>query len=123
MNYKYQFAGVDNDCTPPGNGVLDFSIGDRIDLNENNLNENNGTCGPGSPVDWNGVNGIENSVEFDVNSEGNDTCGGTLTTLRDFDDWSNLNFGGIGDGDGAPVAPLEIISEQPVPAEYLNRVD
>ena len=123
MNYKYQFAGVDNNCTPPGNDVLDYSIGDRIDLNENNLNENNGTCGIGFPVDWNGVNGIESSIAFDINSSGNDTCGGTLTTLRDFDDWSNLNFGGIGDADGAPVAPLEIITEQPVPAEYLNRVD
>ena len=34
MNYKYQFPGADNNCTPPADGVLDFSVGDRIDLNE-----------------------------------------------------------------------------------------
>ena len=32
MNYQYQFPGVDTNCTPPGNGVLDYSIGDRITL-------------------------------------------------------------------------------------------
>ena len=31
MNYKYQFPGVDDDCTPPGNNVLDYSWGTRID--------------------------------------------------------------------------------------------
>ena len=123
MNYKYQFPGIDNNCTPPGDGVLSFSIGDRINLNENNLNESNGTCGPGFPWDWNGIAGIESSIVFDVNVSGAATCGDTLTILHDYDDWGNLNFSGLGDADGAPVFPLEIITEQPVPAEYLNRVD
>ncbi len=126
MNYKYQFAGVDNDCTPPGNGVLDYSVGDRIDLNENNLNENNGTCGAGSPFDWNNNATIESSIAFDINSADsnqNSACGGTLTTLQDYDDWGGLYFLGIGNGDGQMAVPTEIITEQPVPAEYLNRND
>ncbi|MDX2418582.1 MAG: S8 family serine peptidase [Xanthomonadales bacterium] len=125
MNYKYQFSGIDTDCTPSGDGVLDYSIGDRINLNEISLNENNGTCGPGSPWDWNDSSSIESSITFDVNVYGSEAadCGNTLTTLHDYDDWGNLNFGGLGDADGAPAIPLEIISEQPVPAEYLNRID
>jgi len=125
MNYRYQFAGRDDNCTPPGDGVLDYSIGDRIILNENNLNENNGTCGPGFPWDWNGNSSLESSITHDVNLYGSEAaeCGGTLTTLQDYNDWANLNFGGLGDADGAPAVPLEIISEQPVPAEYLDRID
>lgn len=124
MNYKYQFSGVDNNCTPPGDGVLDYSIGDRIDLNENNLNENNGTCGAGNPFDWNNNTIIESSIAFDINSADgaqNSACGGTFTTLRDSDDWGRLYFLGIGDADGQMAIPVEIITEQPVPAEYLNR--
>jgi len=125
MNYKYQFPGVDNNCTPPANGVLDYSVGDRISLNENNLNEFNGTCGPGFPYDWNKNSTIESSVVENINQYDSEVgqCGGTLTTLNDHDDWGNILFGGLGSADGAPVVPLEIISEQPVPAEFLNRVD
>ena len=108
MNYKYQFPGVDDDCTPPGNGVLDYSFGNRITLNENALNENLGTCGAGSPWDWNGNGVIQNPVAFDINSQGNTSCGGTNTVLSDHDDWGNLFFQGIGDADGA-VASQEII--------------
>jgi uncharacterized repeat protein (TIGR01451 family) len=122
MNYKYQFPGVDNNCTPDGDGILDYSIGERIQLNENNLNEFNGTCGPGFPYDWNGNETIESSVSFDVNSSGNSTCGGTLTILGDYDDWGNIFFGGLTDADGAMLIPVlqEIITEQPVPDEFLN---
>ncbi len=103
--------------------MLSYSIGNHISLNENNLNENNGICGPGFPYDWNGANGLESSIAFDVNSAGNDLCGGTLTTLNDHNDWASLQFGGLGDADGAPLVPTEIITEQPVPVEYLNRSD
>jgi hypothetical protein len=125
MNYKYQFDGVDNNCTPPGDGVLSYSIGDRISLNENNLNENNGTCGPGFPWDWNNNSSFDSSIVFDVNVYGSEVaeCGNTLTTLHDYNDWDNLLFSGLGDADGAPAVPLEIITEQPVPVEHLNRVD
>jgi hypothetical protein len=126
MNYKYQFPGVDNNCTPDGDGVLDYSIGDRINLNENSLNENNGTCGPGNQFDWNNNATIESSIALDINSADgnqNSACGGTLTTLQDSDDWGRLYFLGIGDGDGQMAIPVEIITEQPVPAEYFNRRD
>ena len=103
MNYKYQFPGIDNNCTPPGDGVLDYSIGDRITLNENNLNENLGTCGSPS-WDWNGNSVIETGVVYDINSS--DTyqvanCGGTHTTLTDYNDWANLLYSGVQDADGA----------------------
>lgn len=122
MNYKYQFPGIDNDCTPPGNGVLSFSVGDRITLDENNLDENNGTCGPDFPWDWNGNASIESSIAFNVNDYDSEVgaCGGTFSTLSDYNDWGNILFGGVGDADGARLAPLEIITEQPVPVEYRN---
>ena len=125
MNYKYQFSGVDDNCTPPADGVLDFSTGNRISLNESNLNEFNGTCGPGFPWDWNGNTILENPAIVNINSYGSEVgeCGATLTTLDDYDDWGNILFGGLGDADGAPLVPLEIITEQPVPAEFLNRDD
>lgn len=99
MNYRYQFSGVDFDCDVVGDGVMDYSYGDRIVLNENNLNEFVGVCGDlGSatvPVDWNVSGTIEASVVHDVNvqagpSNQNTACGGTLTTLQDFNDWANI---------------------------------
>ena len=123
MNYEYQFSGVDTDCTPPGNGLLNYSIGDRINLDENNLNENNGTCDPGFAWDWNENAIIESSIAFNVNAKDEfevAQCGSTLSILSDYNDWGNLIFSGLGDADGAPAVPLEIITEQPVPAEYRN---
>lgn len=115
MNYKYQFPGVDNNCTPPGDGVLNYSIGDRIVLNENNLNENNGICGA-PPWDWNGNTIIENGVAFNINSQDSGDCGGTFTTLTDYNDWANLSFTGLQDADGALPVPPEIIDcDNPAP--------
>ena len=47
MNYKYQFPGIDtcSDADPYGDGILNYSVGDRVDLNENSLDEREGTCG------------------------------------------------------------------------------
>ncbi|HMB60958.1 MAG TPA: hypothetical protein VKN35_13690 [Xanthomonadales bacterium] len=122
MNYKYQFPGVDNNCTPPGDNVLDYSIGDRITLNENSLNENNGTCGAGSPWDWNGNMAIENPVSHDINQYTSQVgeCGALLSTLQDYNDWANVYFGGIIGGDRAPLIQPEIVTEQDVPAEFLD---
>jgi hypothetical protein len=127
MNYAYQFSGADNNCIPPGDGVPNYSVGDRIQLNENNLNENNGTCGFDFSWDWNENSTIESSIVFNINLYPDEVahCGSTLNNLRDFDDWSNIKFGGLSSADGAMLIriPQEIITEQPVPTEYLNDID
>lgn len=118
MNYLYQFPGVDNDCTPPGDGVLNYSIGDRIALDENNLDENLGVCG--APAwDWNGSSTLESGVVLDVNP-GEPLqaarCGGTLTVLTDTNDWARLYFFGLDNADGARLVSPEIIDcDNPAP--------
>jgi hypothetical protein len=118
MNYLYQFSGVDSNCTPPGDAVLDYSIGDRIDLDENNLDENMGVCG--APLwDWNGNSVIETGVVLDLNSADPfelPFCGNLLTILQDYDDWGNLYFLGLNDADGARLVPPEIVDcDNPAP--------
>jgi hypothetical protein len=108
MNYRYQFPGVDSNCTPPGDGVLDYSAGSRITLDERALDESEGICGPGNPWDWNGNRLIETLVQEDVNAS-DSACFGTFTVLADHDDWGNLRFTGIDDFDGASVQSVEII--------------
>jgi hypothetical protein len=123
MNYRYQFPGVDNNCDPAGNGVLDYSRGTRITLNETALDENQGTCGnpPGPAVDWNGNAVIESTVSANVNASDTNqasTCGGTLTTLSDYNDWANLVFTGTSDFDGASLTPTEVIDcDNPAPTD------
>ena len=115
MNYLYQFPGVDTNCTPPGDGLLDYSHGTRISLNENSLNETLGTCGSGFPWDWNGNAVVETNVVFNLNP----LFDAALTTLTDSNDWANVAFGGVG-GAGAgnrTIAP-EVVSEQPVPLAF-----
>ncbi len=120
MNYRYQFPGVDSDCTPPGNGVLDYSSGMRLSLDENDLDENVGICG--TPAwDWNGDSVIDASVSFDVNSADADQniwCGGTLTTLDDHDDWAALNLDVLpnpSSGAGARAVSQVIDCDNPAP--------
>jgi hypothetical protein len=98
MNYRYQFPGIDNDCTPPGNGVLSYSVGSRITLNESSLVEANGICGPGTvAVDWNNNAVIDGSpVSADINN-----ADGLFSTLQDYNDWGNVIFTGVGDSDGS----------------------
>lgn len=98
MNYRYQFAGVDAQCT--GNGSAssaNFSSGGRMPLDENAIDERVGVCG--SPaVDWNGNGVVEPVVAFDLNPSYNADCGSPMRVLDDFDDWSNLEFSGVLDG-------------------------
>ncbi len=119
MNYRYQFPGVDTDCTPPANGLLDYSRGVRIDLDENALNEFAGICG-GPAWDWDGDGLIESLVSTDINSSDTSqasNCGGTYTLLRDFNDWAAILFTGLSDGD-RPILPPEIITcDNPAPPE------
>ena len=112
MNYLYQFPGIDTDCTPPGNGLLSYSVGARPALNENHVDEREGVCGnpPGPPWDWNGDgDAADFGFAFNLNPLNDDVLG----ILRDFDDWGHLNFGGIGDASGVGVeafAAREIVS-------------
>jgi len=114
MSYRYQFPGVDTNCNVTPNGVLDFSNGSNITLDERNLNENNGVCGPSNPIDWNNNGSIESLITLDINSNDDfqvNQCGGTLTTYSDFNDWANIVFSGISDADGATLfSPIEIMS-------------
>jgi alpha-tubulin suppressor-like RCC1 family protein len=112
MNYRYQFPGVDDNCTPPGDGVLDYSHGVRLTLDENSLDETLGTCGTSS-WDWNGDALITSGVVADINN-----LDGLLEVLTDHNDWANIDFGGTGDASGASVTPDELIAEQEVPPEF-----
>ena len=103
MNYNYQFNGVDDDCTPPGDGVLDYSHGLANTLDENALNEPHGICG-GVPWDFDGDGAIEDgAVAEDVNFDG------LLRILPDYDDWSSLVY----DWD-PPFAAARMLSPQVV---------
>lgn len=117
MNYRYQFPGVDNNCDPEGDDVLDYSRGQRLTLDENDLDENDGTCGTVA-WDWNADGSIENSVLEDVNSDDayeESNCGGFYTILHDWNDWASLDYGAIVDGDGAKLETIQLVIEQPLP--------
>jgi hypothetical protein len=52
----------------------------------------------------------------------NTDCGGTLTTLTDYNDWANLVFTGISDATFAET-PKEVVScDNPMLAEFLATV-
>ena len=119
MNYQYQFPGVDSDssCDAQGDNILSYSPGQRISLNELNLNENSGVCGTQS-IDWNNDGFVSSSVAFNVNSDDDfevSNCGGTFTTLNDHNDWSNIYYLGLNDADGLSPLFKEIITDTLVP--------
>ena len=122
MNYRYQFAGVEADCDGGpvggfsfGDGVLDFSAGDLVALDELALVEAAGLCDD-VPVDWNSSGSFDGPtpVSADVN------FGGGLTVLTDHDDWGSLEFQGVNDNDGRSLLPTQLVTEQPVPPPTQN---
>jgi hypothetical protein len=126
MNYQYQFPGVDNNCTIPGDGVLDYSHGTRPSLDENALDEADGICEDTAPVnalwktDWNDDGDFDDVLAMNIDGKWEDHDGDTrcsdngnycvldeskiynsnLTVLTDHNDWANLVFTGISDSDG-----------------------
>lgn len=95
MNYRYQFEGVDTQCNATGlDNTANFSVGDRLELDEGGLDEPQGVCGS-QPVDWNGNGSLESGLQFDLNSSFASICGSALSRMRDFDDWNNLTFLGV----------------------------
>jgi hypothetical protein len=106
MSYNYQFVGVDNNCTPIGDGVLDYSSGVNPSLNESNLNETLGICGGPLGWDWNqDGDALDVGVIADINHSWDPPAGpgedGLFEFLFDYDDWGNLSYIGITDIDGA----------------------
>ncbi len=119
MNYRYQFPGVDDNCTPPGDGVLDYSYGTRPALDENDLDEPDGICGPGTVGwDWNGDGDTSDlGIQVDINTNSSGEGDERFDVLRDFDDWANLVLTGVNeDADGVAFRKTpEIVSCQPLP--------
>ena len=119
MNYKYQFGGIDTNCDSTPDGILDYSIGDRIDLDENNLLEAQGTCGVGGvAIDWNQNGMIDaTTVAYDINFLSNPSdqslnvavCGGALSTLTDHDDWAAIELSWLSDADGLHRTPVQVV--------------
>lgn len=109
MNYNFQFDGIDTNCDRIGDGVLNYSIGNRAPLDESNLNEGAGICG-GVSIDWNGMFGIQSSVSFDINQYGQQVsqCGATISLLTDNNDWASLNLASLpgAPGSGAAAPPV-----------------
>jgi hypothetical protein len=123
MNYRYQFPGADSNCNGVGDGVLNYSRGLNIALDENALLESAGVCGDGA-IDWNGDGQIDPSpIVRNVNCSagvagacGESTSGcndQTCGTLNDHNDWAAIVFTGLNHAD---FAPPEIINcEAPLP--------
>jgi len=100
VNSRFQFAGVDTTCDAIGDGVLDFSDGSRITLDETSLNEFAGVCG-NVAINWDGF-ALSSGVARNINCAAGSTipCGGTnpqcfdatCDVLNDFNDWASLVY-------------------------------
>jgi hypothetical protein len=122
MNYRYEFVGIDSGCQGTGDGAstLDYSHGDRLTLDENDLNETAGMCTSAVvPIDWNGDLQYTSGVVADVNNYGleSNECGGTNTILHDFNDWAGLRIASVvtsfSSGGGTARANMSVL---PAPA-------
>ena len=133
MNYNYQKSGVDNNCTLPGNGVLDYSHGTRPSLDENALVEEDGICGGATGTDWNDDGDFEDTnlamnIDGRWEDHGDGSCQDTgtscflvvekiyneaWTVLTDHNDWGALDFTGILDRDELNIM-REVIVEDDV---------
>lgn len=128
MNYRYAFAGLDDDgCDAVGDGLLDFSEGSRIILDEGALDEGAGVCG-GVPINWNGVGGFEDPVAWNINcvagwstpcgvldsghcdEDGDEVDHATCDVLSDFDDWGHIESEGFTGILQADRSPPEVIT-------------
>jgi hypothetical protein len=117
MNYRFQFPGADADagsgaCDAVGDQILGFSSGTRVALDEAAVDESAGVCGS-VPIDFNANSVIDaspyaQSLNLDA----------LIETLHDVDDWAILDFGAVGDSDGAPLRTVPPVVDQPVPPDY-----
>ena len=119
MNYRFQFTGIDRNssCDAIGDGILSYSKGDRITLRESKLNEFKGVC-ESQPIDWDASGNFSTPVSVDINREEffqDKLCGGSMTALKDYNDWENIVF--LNSTSQARIAFFirEIISETNIP--------
>jgi hypothetical protein len=110
MNYRFQFPGIDTTCDAGGDGVLDYSRGTRITLDESSLSEAAGVCGS-TFIDWNDDGYVDSGLALNLNPAYDSVLG----ILSDSNDWATVSFAGLGDTDGARVVPPEVVVEQAVP--------
>lgn len=100
MNYRYQFRGLDATCSAQGSGTHDgYSAGDRVSIDEANLDELKGVCG-NPAIDWNQNGSVETGIALDLNPGNSAECGGQLSRINDFDDWANISLLGLRDAAG-----------------------
>lgn len=117
MNTRYEFSGVDNNCTPEGDGVLDYSYGTHVTIHESDLDERVGICGEPFAWDWNGNGIIEPSVAVDLNGDN------SASRMTDYNDWMNLDYAGVYfiPPNSIKKLPVTIVSEEPLPP--INSLD
>ena len=120
MNYRYQFTGIDSNCSLSGDGLVGYSVGTRPTLNESDLDENAGICGlqAGVPADWNQNSQLEREISADINANDpnqNIACEGNLSPLTDHNDYGNLNIAAIRHALMRSTGHREIVDCQPIP--------
>ncbi len=104
MNYRFQFPGIDSDssCDSQPDGIIGFSNGTRLSLDESNLDETLGVCG-NIPIDFSGdgffdvgilaeINIIESFAQKDDFIEYTGQGDNETHTLLDNNDWEDLDF-------------------------------
>jgi hypothetical protein len=97
MNYRYQFSGLDDSCDASGDrGTDGFSNGERLIIDERDIDEHQGVCGT-APIDWNRNGALETGIAQNLRPGFEAECGSALRTLLDFDDWSHMTFVGLHD--------------------------
>lgn len=126
MNYNYQLNGIDTDCDRAPNGIdnLGYSQGDRMFLEQDNLNEPQGVCPLDNPqhkaIDWNG-NGIIDGlpVSYPGSFSVVPLACATVTTSADHNDYAALLLKPTSppDGAGAPVPGEDSGACPPVPED------
>jgi hypothetical protein len=95
MNYRYQFTGLDDSCDGSGDRGSDgFSTGQRLPLDEADIDELQGVCG-NPPIDWNRNGALETGIAQNLRPGFEAECGSALRRLEDFDDFAQLTFLGL----------------------------
>ena len=113
MNYRFQFPGIDTTCDARGDGLLAYSSGGRLTLNETMLMESIGVCGAGFPIDWDGggisVVPVARNINCPIN--GTQPCGtqgscydDDCNVLSDHNDWAALRYDNLSGGDATQEA-------------------